>query len=250
MVPSKGQNEVVFTNAPAESRQTEEVQSSNFSSHSIHFINASNLKRIPAVIRDLSVALNESTLQEEYLSERKGLTIYLNDFTSSSFEISAAVQHRRNDTIYHLKLNRFNQQATDMALAATLIHEIMHCVLMDIYRRAIHRDQKAIDNVTGFGPGKKDSTYNLENDFFYLMNSGNDGQHELISRFFYPQMVSLLKRFAIIHKRTFLLNRKKAGLMMWTGLHNTNAFKKLKDEDKIMILTTILEEKGIENETE
>lgn len=250
MVPSKAQNEIAFTVAPAESRQPGEVQFPNFSSNFIRFINASKLKRIPAVIRDLSVALNESTLQEEYLSERKGLTIYLNDFTSNSFEISAAVQHQRNDTIYHLKLNRFNQQATDMALAATLIHEIMHCVLMDIFERAVQGEQKAIEKVRAFGPGKRDSTYNLENDFFYLMNKGNAGNHELMSRFFYPQMVSLLERFAIIHKDAFYLNKKITGPMMWTGLQNTNAYKKLNDNDKRNIQSTILEEKGINYEND
>jgi hypothetical protein len=118
---------------------------------------------------------------------------------------------------------------------------------MDIYRRAVQHDLKAIDNIQGFGLRSIDSTHIFGNDFFYLMNSGNDGQHELIFRLFYPQMVSLLERFVVIHKQKFL-NRKTAGRMMWTGLQNTNAFKKLKDEDKRIILTTIMEEKRIINE--
>jgi hypothetical protein len=243
------QNKNVFPTQPADFGQIGVMHLGNDSHHFIRIISASTLKRLPAVIKDLSVAINESALQQQFLSDRKDLTIYLYDVTCSNFEISAAVQYPYNDTIYHLKLNRFNKQATDMALAATLIHEIIHCVLLDIYKRAHRQEQKAIDNVLSFGLERNDSTNINDNDFFHIMNSGNEGQHKLMFRLFYPQMVLLLERFAVIHKKKFP-NKKAAGFMMWSGLQNTDAYKRLSNEEKRDIQSTILAEKRINNEME
>jgi hypothetical protein len=247
IMPSKGQNENIFAAAAGKSSQAEGVQFNNSSLPVIRFINASKLRRIPGVLRDLSIALNESMLNEQFLYEGKNITVYLYDVTCKSFEVSAVVRYFPGDTMYRLSLNSYNQQATDLALAATLIHEIMHCVLMNMYERALLREQRAIGNVRRFGPGENDPAHDLESDFFYLMNSGNDGQHELIARFFYSQMVSLLERFAEIHKRIFL-NKKTASRMMWTGLQNTNAYNKLNEQDKRLIVATILAEKRLDDE--
>ena len=61
------------------------------------------------------------------------------------------------------------------------------------------------------------------------------------------KMVLLLERFAVIHKESFP-NKKAAALMMWSGLQNTDAFKKLSAEYKRVIVATILEEKRLDNE--
>ena len=225
-------------------------QADEDSSKSIRIINASLLKRLPAVLRDLSTALNDSIFHVGLFLGKNGLPIYVYDVTCNSFENSAAVLYRARDTIYRLKLNRFNQQATDKALAATLIHEIMHCVLLDIYARAIQKEEKALTSIISFGLNKNDTSSFFHNDFFVLMNTGNDGQHELIYQLFYPQMVSLLERFARIHKEAFL-NHSDADHLMWSGLQETIAYKKLGEEEKREIQLTILEAKGIKlNETE
>jgi len=249
MLPSGWQNKSVVPAQSAHFGHTGLMHYSSASPQFIRIINASTLKQIPAVVRDLSVALNESMLPEQFLSEKKGLTIYLYDVSCPNFEISAVAQYSPNDTIYHVKLNRFNRQATDMALAATLIHEIMHCALTDIYKRAQQQEQKAITSILNLGLKAYDSTNIPGNNFFYIMNNGNDGQHELMSRFFYPKMVLLLERFAVIHKES-ISNRKAAGIMMWSGLQNTDAYKKLSDDDKRAIVATILAEKRINNETD
>lgn len=214
------------------------------SSHSIRFINSSSLKRLPTVLRDLSLAINEPTIQEEVFSGVNGLAIYLYDVTCSSFEHSAAIQYAVSDTVYHLKLNRFNRQATEKALATTLIHEIMHCVLLDIDKRAKEQDHNAIATVAGFGLNRNDTSNFFNNDFFVLMNSGDTGQHELMYRLFYPQMVSLLKRFAKIHGESFS-DYDDPERIMWSGLQGTTAYKKLEDEEKRHIEQAILRTKGI-----
>lgn len=216
-------------------------------SQSIRIINASSLKRLPAIISDLSAALNESMFEERLLLGKSGFTIYLYDVTCNSFENSASVQYQINDTIYHLKLNRFNQRAADKALAATIIHEIMHCVLLDIYKRAKQKEEKAMTSIISFGLNKNDTSSFFNNDFFVLMNNGNDGQHELIYQLFYPRMVSLLERFAEIHKEAFL-DHMDAEHLMWSGLQKTNAYKKLSHKEKRDIELTILEAKGIDIE--
>jgi hypothetical protein len=217
------------------------------SSQSLHIINASSLKRLPAVIKDLSAAFSESIFLKGPFLGKNGIAIYVYDVTCNSFENSARVLYQARDTLYHLKLNRFNQQATDRALAATLIHEIMHCVLLDIYTRGRQREENAMTGIMSFGLNKNDTSNFFNNDFFVLMNSGDDGEHELMHQLFYPQMVSLLERFARIHKEAFL-NHSDADHLMWSGLQKTSAYKKLGDEEKRVIELTILEAKGINME--
>jgi hypothetical protein len=213
--------------------------------HSIRFINASSLKCLPAVIKDLSVAINEPAIQGQVFSGMNGFAIYLYDVTCNSFEHSAAVRYVVGDTVYHLKLNRFNRHATDKALATTLIHEIMHCVLLDIDKRAKQRDQQAIVTIAGFGLNRNDTSNFFNNDFFVLMNRGDAGQHELMYQLFYPQMVSLLKRFAEIHGGSFS-NYEECERLMWSGLQGTSAYKKLEAEERRDIERTILKTKGVD----
>jgi len=246
---SGAQGKNIMPLQPADSRQPLVIHFNNSPSNYIRIINESGLKRLPGVIKDLSVALNESAIPERLLSDKKKLIIYLHDESCTSFKISASVEFPVNDTIYHVKLNRFNEQATDMALAATLIHEIMHCVLFEIYKGAQRSEEKAITGILGMGLKNHDTTNVFDNDFFHIMNRGNDGQHELMARLFYPQMVLLLKQFAVMHKR-FFPNKKTAEFLMWTGLQNTSAYKKLDEDVRRNIVETILSEKGIDDDTE
>ena len=239
-----GRQELVIPYRSANTGQSGAMHMSNDSSSFIRMINTSKLKRISGVVRDLAIALKESTLQEKFLSKRNDLIIYLYDTVCTDYKTSAYVQYNLHDTMYRVKLNSFNQQATDMALAATLIHETMHCILLDINKRARQNDPGAFASILNFRLEKNDSTNFFDNDFFLLINSGHDGHHELMHRFFYPQMVLVLERFAEIRKKT-LRDRKIAGFMMWSGLQNTGAYKKLTDKDKRVIVETILREKGI-----
>ena len=211
---------------------------------SLRIVNASSLKRLPGVIRDLTGAFSEYIFKEGLLLGKNELPIYVYDVTCNSFKISASVLYEARDTIYHLKLNRFNQLAEDRALAATLIHEIMHCVLLDVYTRAKRKEEKAMTAIMSFGLNKNDTSDFFNNDFFGLMNSGDDGQHELIYQLFFPRMVSLLERFATIHREAFLDHRYVEHLI-WSGLQKTGAYKALSDEEKREIELTILETKGI-----
>lgn len=229
----------------ATSNQSRMKKADGDSSQSIQFINESSLKRLPSVIKDLTVAFNRSIFRNEYLLGGNGLTIYLYDVTCNGFENSAAVRYQVNDTIYHLKLNRYNQLATDKALAATLIHEIMHCVLLDIYKKAKAGEEKACVRIMSFGLSKNDTSSFLNNEFFGLVNSGDSGQHELIYRLFYADMVSLLEDFEAIHTG-MLLNHKDAERLLWSGLQETNAYKKLRDQEKRDIELAILKAKGID----
>jgi len=209
----------------------------------IRFINTSSLKRLPGVISDLSKIFS-GTIFQKGLPLGKGFAIYLYDVSCDNVENGAAVRYQVNDTIYHLKLNRFNRMATDKALAATLIHEIMHCVLLDINRRARQEERAAQVSILNFGLNKNDSSIFFNNEFFILMNKGESGQHELMYQLFYPQMVALLKSFVSIHKKTYLA-RGEAENLMWAGLQQTDSYKKLSDEEKKEIELTIFKAKGI-----
>ena len=213
------------------------------SSQSIRITNGSSLRHLPAIIRDLTAALNKSEFQAGSLLNKNGIRVYLYDVTCNSFENAAAVRYQVNDTIFHLKLNRYNKLATDKALAATLIHELMHCVLLDIFNNARRGDEKALATIASFGANGNDSSQDFKNHFFNLINGGDAGQHELIYQLFYPQMVSLLERFAELHHDAFS-NQQESGRLMWSGLQEIAAYKKLQADEKRNIELTILEAKG------
>ena len=210
----------------------------------IKIINNSSLKYLPGVIRDLSIALKESDLAIGGLLNRKGFVIYLNDVRHKGFEVSASVSTRAESASYHVLLNRYNKQASDKALAATLIHEIMHCVLLDVYRNAIRQDSNALEIVKYLDSILKKRVLASNENFFFLMNSGEDGQHELMYHLLYPAMVSLLTRFAKIHRPAFFHHREPE-ILMWSGLQKTGQYKKLSSEERKEIETAILREKGL-----
>lgn len=213
-------------------------------SSKLRFANSSSLKHLPSVIRDLSMALGESIFQEEGLLNENGFTVNLQDVFCKNFDTSATVTYRPADTVYYLKLNRLNKYATDRALAVTLIHETMHCVLMDIDRRARHGDEKALYLIERFNQKIKNPFVRSVNNFFDLMNQGDVGQHELMCQLFYDDMVLLLERFAQIHRPSFA-QHEDAEILIWSGLQSTNRFNGLSLEEKRQIELTILREKGV-----
>ncbi|HEV8283842.1 MAG TPA: hypothetical protein VGQ09_06015 [Chitinophagaceae bacterium] len=241
--PFRWQHNYSATQAHAVANQLPLKNVDGDSSQSIRIINASSLVRLPGVVKDLSAVLHQSLFPQKSLMDKNGFAIYLYDVNCNSFENSAAIRYQISDTIYHLKLNRFNRKATDKALAATLIHEMMHCLLLDLYKRAQKGDEKAIASIASFGLNKNDTSSFFNNDFFVLVNRGEEGQHELIYQLFYPSMVSLLKHFASVHKETFS-DQRDAEFLMWSGLQKTTAYQKLDDEEKREIESTILKAKG------
>jgi len=210
---------------------------------SIKIINNSSLKHLPHVIADLSTVLERTEFLADLLS-KNGLTIYLNDVHYKSFKVSAFVMTHGEDATYHVTLNRFNRQASDRALAATLIHEIMHCILLNIYQAAIQRDNRAQMIVNSFDEKLNNGVLSSNHKFFYLMNSGEDGQHEVMYHLLYPEMVSLLIKFAKIHKAQFI-DYREPELLMWSGLQKIAEYERLTYDEKKDIETAILREKGL-----
>lgn len=210
----------------------------------LRFNNSSSLKRLPSILHDLSIALNESIFQREGLLNENGFTVNLNDVFCKNFDTSATVMYLPGDTVYHIKLNHFNRYATDRALAATLIHEIMHCVLMDIDRRARRGDEKTLFIIEIFNQKIRNPFVHSVNNFFDLMNKGDAGQHELMCQLFYEDMVLLLERFSQIHKSAFW-HHEDAESLVWSGLQGTTVYKKLGFEEQRQIEFTIMREKGI-----
>ncbi len=122
----------------------------------------------------------------------------------------------------------------------------MHCILMNIYRRAQKLDEQALNSIINFGLRKSYHSDFFINEFFDIMNEGEGGSHELMYHLFYPQVVLLLERFAEIHKQT--LNSKEAEFLMWSGLQNIDAYQKLSDKKRNDIEFTILSAKGFDIE--
>jgi len=60
--------------------------------------------------------------------------------------------------------NCFNYQ-NNSGTPGGLIHEIMYCVLLDIYTRAHRGDKTACDNILSFGVNKNDCSNFFTNEF-------------------------------------------------------------------------------------
>ena len=206
--------------------------------------NMSSLKKLPSVLRDLTIALRESSFMEQGFLNVNGFTIDLDDALCRNFNASASVTYHPGDTVYHLTLNRFNKLATDKALAVTLIHEFIHCVLLDIDRRARSGNKSALALVNNFNEKIKSPYPVVANKFFDLMNRDDIGQHELMYQLFLPGMVCLLEQFAEIHRILFF-QHEEAEQLIWSGLQNTTGFKQLALEDKNQIQMAIMREKGL-----
>ncbi|MGZ3952895.1 MAG: hypothetical protein ACXVBZ_15950 [Flavisolibacter sp.] len=220
-------------------------QSKDGDSSLLRITNTSSLKRLPSILHDLTIALKGSSFMQQGLLNENGFTIDLYDAVCRNFDTSASVTYRPGDTVYYLKLNRLNKQASDRSLAVTLIHEFMHCILIDIDKRARSGNQNALSLIEGFNQKIKNPNMSMSNNFFDLMNRGDDGEHELMYQLFYPEMVCLLERFGQIHK-TAHLQHEDAELLIWSGLQNTTGFKNLDVDDKKQIQLAIMREKGIE----
>ena len=212
-------------------------------SNSIKIINNSSLKHLPKVIHDLSIVLHKAQFGSMDL-DQNGFVIYLNDVDNKRYDVSAFVAMNIEDNSYHVKLCRFNKQASDKALAATLIHEIMHCVLLNVYKRAIEKDSRATAIIKNFNAMLEFEFPGPNHDFFYLMNIGEDGQHELLYHLFYVEMVAILNEFANIHHPRFLDHNEPEHLM-WSGLQKTGAYQALTNEERQSIEIAILREKGL-----
>jgi hypothetical protein len=236
-------------NAPERDLENELIQVENTGiTPAVYINNSSALKQLPAIIKDLTAVLNESfTYEKNFLN--KNLVINLYDVNCGSFKTSALLQYSNNDSSYLLKLNRFNHRASDKALAVTLIHEIMHCAMIDIYQRAKRGEQRAVDIVLNFGLSNNGSNDIFQNEFFVLMNKGNEGQHELMHRLFYKYMVSLLDRFSRIHGGV-VRDYRHSEMLMWSGLQATAAYKKLDEEEKKEIEWAIVKAKGMNTDPE
>lgn len=226
------------------SRYFKAIRSPFDSSQPIRICNNSSIKRLPDVIKDLSKALNQSAFKAKGFSNDSKLEIYLYDVYSKNFDTSAAVIYQPDENIYYLKINSSNKNAADGALAATLIHELMHCILMDIDKKARKGDGKARGIVAGFDSILAANPYSAEGSFFTLMNTGEAGQHELMYRLFFKDMILLMKQFASIHKESFW-ETKGPEYLLWSGLQRIREYEKLAYEERKNIETSILNAKGI-----
>jgi hypothetical protein len=210
----------------------------------LHISNNSSLKRMPCVLQDISTVLNQSPLEQEGILSPNGFTIVLDDARRKTFDTSASVIHRWGDTVFYLEINRFNSRASDRALAVTLIHEIMHCILTDIDQRARSGDKAALSVVRRFDERIEDTEWYVKYPFFDLMNQNAAGQHELMYQLFFEEMVQLLECFMQVHKVS-TGQREGAEVLMWSGLQETSGFQKLSLDEQKEIRLAILEEKGI-----
>ncbi len=226
--------------SPGPSGANKKEKASSF----IRFVNQSSLEKLPVVLQHVDSVLNGPVPGIKKWIGEEGFSVRIYDITCESFECAAAIVYRGTDSVFQLKLNRFNEKASERALAATLIHETMHCLLLHLLKRVQKGDEEALQLIMDFGLTRQDSSNMYNNDFFILMNRGQEGQHELMYKLYYSYMVQLLQRF--IEKYEGRSERSLyAQQLMWSGLQGTTAYKKLDEAEKREIEATLLAAKGM-----
>src|SRR5262245_9583790 len=114
----------------------------NDSLQSIRIVNNTSLKSLRRVVKDLYRVMNDSSFRTKFPLGQEGLTVYLSESSYKDFIISASVMNSFSATTFNVVINKYNRAAEDKALAATIIHEITHCVLLSVYRRAQKLDKQ------------------------------------------------------------------------------------------------------------
>ena len=143
----------------------------------LYITNNSSLKRLPAVLKHLSLALRESSFNLGGLLGKFEFRIDVQDFNSKDFGTAATVLYRPGDPVFYLQLNKLNKHASDRALAATLIHELMHCILLSIDQNARRGNEIALSFIKEFNQKIRDPFGCSVNNFYDLMNRHGEGQH-------------------------------------------------------------------------
>ncbi|MDB5232209.1 MAG: hypothetical protein JWN76_3014 [Chitinophagaceae bacterium] len=133
----------------------------------------------------------------------------------------ARVEPNYNSQNFEITLNADYENATSLALYATLIHEYMHCILMSLYQYALNNDHFAIDYIDKLSLNFYHNKDNNANSFLILMNQNNPGQHELMALKFLPAMSEML--FQLIAGTNNIKSQEKfirryCTDLVWAGL--------------------------------
>ena len=153
------------------------------------------------------------------------------------------IDNTMNDT-FVVKINTYYNKATDLATAATIIHEAVHCQLLNWFRHMILLNDtvKATQVAKDFGWvfTKEISGYNPAYHNIILINPPTE-HHHVMADHFIALMARALENFG--HKKGINAPYSYYEKLAWSGLLDSRAFKALSTNRRLAIEEVINAEK-------
>jgi len=144
---------------------------------------------------------------------------------------------------FDVKLNSYFDDATDLALATTVIHEAFHCQLMSWFREAVvNNDQARKEQLAAdYGYIFSQEILNMDSSLVAIVNGGNATQHQDIVNRYKDMIAEALFQFAQAKSINADLNYCKD--LAWSGTFDSRAFQALSFNEQQRIIERVNAEK-------
>jgi hypothetical protein len=186
-------------------------------------------ENLPVLIRNFfsSNGNFSMTLKMADLGQGSGGITYSN-ISSSEFEV---------------KINSYFNEATNLALATTIMHEAFHCQLMSWFREAIINNNQVLKEqlAAQYGYIFSQEIISIDSSLAPIVHGGNTTQHQdIVTR--YKDLISeALFQFAQSKGIDVDLNYCKD--LAWSGTFDSRAFQELPYNDQLRIVNRVNAEK-------
>lgn len=148
-----------------------------------------------------------------------------------------------SDNNFKVFINGYYTDATNLSVAATIIHEAFHCQLMDWFRQAQIDNDTALQNQLARDYGYIFTTQltNIDSSLAAIVNGGNATQHQdMVNR--YKSLISeALYEFA--QAKGISVTHAYCDDLAWAGTFDSNAFHALSSSDQTRIIEIVNAEK-------
>jgi len=149
-----------------------------------------------------------------------------------------------NSSNFNVFINTYYDEKTDLSIAGTLIHEAMHCQLMNWFREASLNGNTQMQEYLANEYGYLFSTQisGISNNLADIVNGLNPTQHQEIATRFNTIIATTLYDFAI-NKGLNNVTFSDCKDLAWAGTFGSKAWNQLSQSDQTRILNKVNAEK-------
>ena len=176
------------------------------------------------------------------------INIVYKSHNNGAFEGAHTVQnYSTNDFV--TTLNTYYYNATTLSTAATILHEMLHAELMNLYRKAVRNNDTVARNFIAteyhlFFDSANIARYPDLN-FTEIMSHNQGGQHQIMTMSnIRTQFATVLLQFALKMDPLTTINFDYCLKMAWTGTYDSRGFRELSWRQKDEIQDIVEGERG------
>lgn len=143
-------------------------------------------------------------------------------------------------TTFDVFINSYYQNATDLGLAATILHEALHCQLYYMYNASLNNPTMLTELASTYGIIFPE-VFQGNSDLEAIINGLNPAQHQAIIDLFSTHLSNALYQFAI--SQGIQISKDECEDLAWTGAFDSKAFTSMDFNHKQRILNAVNAEK-------